>query len=763
MLEAWRRAVDAGEPLEVRPRFRHTSGEWRWQLVRAKPLRDEAGRVHKWVGTCTDVHDQQAAARDELFLVTIGEHIRAAADTAELMNRVCAAVSDYLGTASCGFVRLDAGRGAPRMGESAYCAAAAEQEAEIAEPPDPAVAAVIRTGLEAIVEDAAADWRTRGHWGAGGGRGAPRSFVSVPLLREGRCACAFVLACRETRRWSRREIRLAESVAERAWLALEKLRLDEEIRRANERFELAESAARGFVYEWHVPSGRVELSPGVTELLGYAPAEVQQAPGGWRALLLPEDLERLAADEERVLREASTFEHEYRVRDRSGRYVWVRDTGVVQRDAAGNPVRVIGSTIDIMDRKLREEQLTQARNEAERLRAVAEAANRMKDEFLATVSHELRAPLNAIGGWAGLLRLGRLDADGVQRAAETIQRNVRTQAKLIEDLLDVSRIASGKLRLEMREFDPSVVIESALETVRPSLAAKDIRLESRVPRGLGSVAGDVQRIQQAVGNLLSNAAKFTPPGGRVSVSLGVRARMAEITVGDTGAGIKPEFLPYVFERFQQADSSPQRRYGGLGIGLAIVRHIVALHGGTVEAASEGEGRGATFTLRLPLAEPPAAQRAPAAPDAAAEAAAANRSAARLPLRDLRLLTIDDEPDASEMLKAILEQLGARVVAVSSGADALQRLQSEQFDLIISDIGMPGMNGYELLQRIRSGACAAHARATPAIAVTGFARSEDRERALRAGYQEHVVKPVEPERLAATIARLAVREAPRSVH
>ncbi|MGH8309462.1 MAG: ATP-binding response regulator, partial [Steroidobacteraceae bacterium] len=412
---------------------------------------------------------------------------------------------------------------------------------------------------------------------------------------------------------------------------------------------------------------------------------------------------------------------------------------------AGRLARWVGTITDIHD-------LVVAEQEAERLRAVAESATRMKDEFLATVSHELRAPLNAIGGWAGVLRVGKLDAEGIAKAATVIEKNVRVQAKMIEDLLDVSRIVSGKLRLDVRAFDPSVAVEGAIEALRPAAMAKDIRMEHTKWAAPAPVSGDPNRLQQAVWNLISNAVKFTEPGGKVTVTLSERDGDAEIAISDTGLGIAPEFLPQLFERFQQADGASQRRFGGLGLGLAIVRHIVELHDGAVEARSEGEGRGATFIVRIPLATK--ARAAAGELDDAARRIIANerRVTAAGSLAGLRLLSVDDEADASEMLKAALEQYGAQVTTVASAAAALEILQRERFDVLVSDIGMPGMDGYELLERIRSGA--AHARAIPAIAVTGYARSEDRARALQAGYGAHVVKPIEPEELAATVRAAA---------
>jgi PAS domain S-box-containing protein len=472
-------------------------------------------------------------------------------------------------------------------------------------------------------------------------------------------------------------------------------------------------------------------------------------------LVHPDDLAGALEGWERSLAAGLPYESRHRLRHASGEFRWQLVRGIPIRDGTGTIVRWAGTITDIHDQIATEAQLVAARNEAERMRAQAETANRIKDDFLAIVSHELRAPLNAIGGWAGVLRVGKLDASGIEKAAVVIEKNVRAQAKMIEDLLDVSRIVSGKFRLELQPFDPRVAVEGAVEALRPAATAKGVRIEVARPQQGGAISGDPNRLQQAVLNLVSNAVKFTDRGGEIRVALGYTEGFAEIEVTDTGTGIAPELLPRLFERFRQADASTQRRFGGLGLGLAIVRHIAELHGGSVQAESEGEGRGARFLVRIPLAGyvRAAENEGGARPDG--PSAVVMKPSAEL-LSGLRLLSVDDEADASEVLKAALEQYGATVITVASAAAALDILEREPFDVLVSDIGMPGMNGYELLRHIRNGD--GGAREIPAIAVTGFAREEDRQRAFQAGYRAHVVKPIEPDELAA-----AVRAAASSQH
>jgi signal transduction histidine kinase len=381
--------------------------------------------------------------------------------------------------------------------------------------------------------------------------------------------------------------------------------------------------------------------------------------------------------------------------------------------------------------------------------AELEQLSRLKDEFLATMSHELRTPLNAIFGWVTLLRTRRLDEPTQERALETIERNARAQKRLIEDLLDVSRIVTGKVALEIMPVDPRRVVEAALETMQPAAQAKGITVVPLLDAGAATVRGDFARLQQIVCNLLSNAIKFTPSGGRVEVCLGHRNGEAEISVRDSGQGIKPEFLPLVFDRFRQEDGSISRRHGGLGLGLAIVRHLVELHAGSVEAFSDGEGKGSRFVVRLPT-------RLGFAKSGAGEETVAPPPTSSM-LAGVRLLVVDDEPGARELIANVLQGYGAEVCLAESGQAALTKLFEQRPHVLIADLGMPSMDGYALIEQVRALDPDFGGR-TPAIAVTGYASPLDRLRALQAGYQNHVAKPVEPQELAIVIASLIGRSA-----
>ena len=380
------------------------------------------------------------------------------------------------------------------------------------------------------------------------------------------------------------------------------------------------------------------------------------------------------------------------------------------------------------------------------MRAEAEGASRMKDEFLATLSHELRSPLQPLLNWAYLLRSPNLDPASAERALDAIERSTKTLGQLIEDLLDVSRIVTGKLRLQARPVRLPGVIRAAMEAVEPAALAKGVSLDTRIDPEVAAVLGDPDRMQQVLWNLLSNAIKFTPRGGRVSVGLMARNSDVVITVADTGVGIKREFLPHVFERFRQAESSTNRGYGGLGLGLAIVRHLVELHGGSVVVESDGEGQGATFIVRLPVA---VAARAPVERPVAVHTDAPVDGS----LSGLRILVVDDEADAREVMRFMLERGGAHVRPADSAAPALDALRDEPPDVLISDIGMPIEDGYVMVRRLRAMEESLGCR-TPAIALTAYASDEDARRAHTAGFDAHLSKPVDPARLIETAAALA---------
>ena len=427
---------------------------------------------------------------------------------------------------------------------------------------------------------------------------------------------------------------------------------------------------------------------------------------------------------------------------------------VVERKKAEHALREMCDTLEkrVEERVAELAQSNQAleREITERTAAQGQAlsANRMKDEFLATLSHELRTPLTAILGWAQLLRSVDRASPEVDHGLDVIERNAHTQVRIIEDLLDVSRIISGKLRLDVQSIDLAEVIHQALAAISPAADAKGVQVQSRFNPLPGAVRGDPARLQQVVWNLLSNAVKFTPKGGRINVNLEQVSSHIEISVADTGEGIEPDFLPYVFDRFRQSDSSTTRRHGGLGLGLAIVRQIVELHGGQVHVESAGRGCGAKFTVRLPMAA--VQDHARLAPHPLSESDLAKKQTP-VDLSGVRVLVVDDEPDARDLISRVLIGSHAEVQTAGSATEALELLKQYRPHILMSDIGMPERDGYDLIQEVRS---TLTPKQMPAVALTAFARTEDKTRALEAGVQSHIVKPVDAGELTRVVANLA---------
>jgi PAS domain S-box-containing protein len=460
-----------------------------------------------------------------------------------------------------------------------------------------------------------------------------------------------------------------------------------------------------------------------------------------------------------AIRGGRGLEREQRLRRHDGELRWHLCRVVPERDEYGAIVGWIATATDIDHQKRVEEAHAALLLREQEARAQLEEANRSKDEFLATVSHELRTPLNAILGWTRMLRSGVLHGEEkLQRALETIERNARAQTQLVEDILDVSRIIAGKLRVQVRHIDLRGVILAAMDAVRPAAEAKQVELAIDLRDEASDFHGDPDRLQQVVWNLLANAIKFTPGKGRVLVELRRSNGNAEIAVSDTGIGIPRDFLPHVFDRFRQADSSSTRMQGGLGLGLAIVRHLVEVHGGTVQAESEGEGKGARFRVHLPVRQvQPQPDETPALsadgihpePPAPIEPTA---------LAGIRVLVVDDDADARELVRVMLGNYGAEVIQAASADEALELISRQPPDVLVSDIGLPNEDGYALLRRMRGLPQTAR---LPALALTAYASSADQRRAVEAGFQRHVSKPVEPAELARAVASLVAEARARA--
>jgi PAS domain S-box-containing protein len=482
--------------------------------------------------------------------------------------------------------------------------------------------------------------------------------------------------------------------------------------------------------------------------INYTGLSLEQAQiAGWQAVIHPDDVAVLNHYWVAAQQNDTHYQAEGRMRRADGVYRWHLHQAVPLKDAQGNILKWFGTATDIEEQKQLQQEREYLLQREQAARAEAEAANRVKDEFLAVLSHELRSPLNPILGWAKLLQDGKLDVVRTKHALATIERNAKLQAELIEDLLDVSRILRGKLNLTVSPVNLAATIQAAIETVRLAAEAKSIRIESAFA-STGPIAGDATRLQQIMWNLLSNAVKFTPLGGQVNVKLEPveHEREAQITITDTGKGIDPDFLPYIFDYFRQADSATTRQFGGLGLGLAIVRHLVELHGGTIQAESQGEGSGASFTVRLPLLKYEDGGRKdetdPLLPS----------SFRPHPLESLRVLLIDDDADTRDFVEFLLEQAGAKVTAVATAAEVLAILKRSPPDILLSDIGLPEMDGYMLMRQIRT-LPPEQGGQVMAIALTAYAGDFNQQQAIAAGFQQHLSKPIDPETLVKAIATL----------
>jgi PAS domain S-box-containing protein len=543
----------------------------------------------------------------------------------------------------------------------------------------------------------------------------------------------------------------------------ERKRAEEALRSSEERYRLMVENAKDYAIIMLDPEGLIATwNAGAERILGYSEAEVIGRPG--KIIFTAADISAGKSEEElrKALTEGRAVNERWHRRKDGSRF-WGSGMIMPLYDETGELRGFVNVFRDLTEHKRTEDERDNALEREQQLRQKAEDANRLKDEFLATVSHELRTPLNHVLGWVAMLRSGRLQPDQARNALETIERNVRAQNRLIEDLLDVSRIITGKLKLDLQTVEITKVIIAVAELASPVAEAKGVQLliegesaERAAISGQHSgieVMGDPDRLHQALWNLVSNAIKFTPVGGRVEIKLRRRPNQIEIEVADTGEGIGPDFLPYVFDRFRQADASTKRKHSGLGLGLSIVRHLVELHGGSVRADSPGEDQGSTFVITLPVERAQPENKGQKSPPAIAAERPRSEDAPRLD--GLRVLVVDDDPDARSLLLSMLSDYGVQVRTAEGTREALAILDEWSPDVLVADIGMPEGDGYDLIREVRHREGNAR-RPMPAIALTAYARREDRLRALSSGFQMHVPKPVEPAELLTVLASLSGR-------
>jgi PAS domain S-box-containing protein len=585
-----------------------------------------------------------------------------------------------------------------------------------------------------------------------------RAYLVVPIRQENQLwGMLIVHHCSATRQWQALEIDLLKELATQVGIGLQQAELYQKVqtelaeRKQAEEF-LHQSEQRYRYLAESIPQLIWTANPNGTLLdvnqnwITYTGISLEQIQiDGWQEIIHPEDLPQLSDRWLQAQQTGNHYQAEGRMRRGDGTYRWHLHQAISLKDNLNQVIKWFGTATDIHDRfeiQIKREQILKQEQAA---RAKAEKANRIKDEFLAVLSHELRTPLTPILGFTQLLQENHLDQNNTKQALTIIERNVRLQARLIDDLLDIARILRGKLILKTEPVNLSIAIKSAIETVQAAANFKSIQLEQKLPPLI--VSGDSIRLQQIIWNLLSNAIKFTPHGGRVTISVEPVEELAQITVTDTGKGINPDFLPHIFEYFRQEDASITRKHSGLGLGLAIVHYLVEAHGGTITADSLGESQGATFTIRLPILNLNQANVDPK------ENQGEKSQESNTTLRGIRVLVVDDDLDSRTILSYLLDSHDAEAMVVGSAREVLEVIQSFNPDILVSDIGMPEINGYDLLSQVRT-LTSDRKELLPAIAVTAYAREEDRQQALAAGFQEHISKPVDLGKLIEIIFQLA---------
>jgi PAS domain S-box-containing protein len=564
------------------------------------------------------------------------------------------------------------------------------------------------------------------------------AMVFIPLVSGGRLIGKFMLYDPPGGTLSPESIKLAGIIASEVAFAVERMRAQDAAERSEARLRFAVDAAAIGTWEWNVITGAVRGSEGLERLHGCEPGRFASTFAEYLRLVHPEDRSRLLDWAHTLMGANGPSELEFRIITPAGVSRWIESKAHVEYRRDGTPARVAGITMDVTARK----QAELARLES------AEESSRLKDEFLAMLSHELRTPLNAIVGWLQVIRAGHLSPERLAEAMGVIERNASRQTQLIDQILDVSRIITGKLRIDRRPLRIGDLVASAIGAIKPVALSRHLEVTADVARNLPAYSGDAERLQQALANLLSNALKFTPDGGHIALRCVREANEIVIEVRDSGCGIAPEFLPYVFDRFRQADATTTRTHGGLGLGLAIARHMVELHGGAMQVQSDGAGAGAAFRVRLPVADLPIETAPPPAVTIQPRSRRARQPSAEVVLHGLRVLVVDDEADARDLVATVFAEQGSIVEQSASAEEALDRLEREAFHIMIADLAMPLVDGCELVRRVKR-----RELDLRTIAITAHARPEDRIRALEAGFDAFHVKPFDTSALLRTAREL----------
>jgi PAS domain S-box-containing protein len=730
-LAVWANATRSGEPLQLEARLRRFDGAFRWHISRAQPVRDSQGNIVKWMGTSTNVHDVKEANDRGAFLLALSTELAPMGNPQELVCAAMGRLRERLGATLVTLVELDEAQGEAVMLRQRASDAKQIEIASLPLRPYENLAIRARQGLMTVMRDVRNDSRAASLYDRWFGLEGVGAVMSAPLLQSGSLVALLSVVEAAPRNWTESEVELVQRVASIVWPAFEKARADRALAMSEQRLRLAQAVAQIGTWELDPDSHAMYLSSESYELFGL--------PAGER--LLQRWLEQVDSRDRGAVRQlieecvpAGSAEAEYRYAhpERGVRWIYSR-AGMV--DYAGQRC-IVGINLDVTERRKVEEALKDV--------------NQRKDEFLAMLGHELRNPLAPIRSAVQILRIHAAGKPELEWARAVIDRQTRHLVRLVDDLLDVSRMLRGQIVLQREQVELAEIVRHGVETSRPLIRARRHRLHVQGPHTSVHILGDLTRLAQVLANLLNNAAKYTDEGGDIWLETGVQGRQAVLLIRDTGAGIAPALLPRVFELFTQAERTLDRAQGGLGIGLTLVKLLVEMHGGNVEARSAGPGKGAEFIVRLPVSEPEMAAgrlEPPSEHGALAPADAPEE-------QPLRVLVVDDNVDAAESVAMLLSMEGYEAQSVHSGSAALEAVGSLKPDVVLLDIGLPEMDGYDVARRLHE---QFPIGAPILIALTGYGQPSDRDRALRAGFDEFLVKPVEPNVLTALLEGLPTRQ------
>lgn len=720
----WEHCLAERSLYEIEYRLRRHDGVYRDTFARGVPMLDAAGVVREWIGQNTDITERKQAEADTQLLADLAERIRLADDANQLLAEVAEMTGNHLQVSRCYFVEVFELEDRWTIQRDYHSTLPSIAGTYYLSDYDSGVLSELRAGRLYVSEDLQIDPRTAPIYETHYKPFGVRASIAVPFHRKKQWVLNLMVNSDTPRTWQAREISLLGTVAERIWLAVEKLRLDSALRDSEERLRTAGAAADLGTWRIDLRTNLYTHDANLNRLLGLGTVESTQSATEFMMSIHVEDRARVKAEIERVIREGGQYQVECRVVRADGAVRWLLNQGAVLCDRDGNPEFIAGAAVDITTGKQMEEALREA--------------DRRKDEFLAMLAHELRNPLTPIRNAAQILKLvGPSDANQ-QWAREVIERQTQHLTRLVDDLLDVSRITQGKVTLQYEPIEMSAIIHRAVETNRPLIDARKHKLTVKLPYEPVYVEGDLTRLVQVADNLLNNATKYTDEGGHIKLEVAVEGKEAVIRVRDNGMGLSADLLPHVFGLFTQAARSLDRSQGGLGIGLTLVRQLVEMHGGRVEARSDGFGHGSEFIVRLPSATVKAiAEKTESDPVQVAP-------------HKLRVLVVEDNVDSAEMMAFVLNLSGHETQIAYDGLSALDAARDFSPQVVLCDIGLPGMNGYEVAERLRSQSEFKHTRL---IALTGYGQEEDRRRAHDAGFDYHLTKPVEPDVLTALLDSL----------